>query len=71
VLGHAVNRTVIACLQWELLTDVPENSDDVDDDCWQYNSIYIGLCVSHRKHITSPLRAQQVNATYRIVKIVY
>jgi hypothetical protein len=30
----------------------------------------IGLSVPHRKHITSPLRAQQLNATYRFVAIV-
>jgi hypothetical protein len=31
----------------------------------------IGLSVPHRKHITSPLRAQQVNAIYRFVTMVY
>jgi hypothetical protein len=30
-----------------------------------------GLSVPHRKHITSPLRAHQVNAIYRIVTMVY
>jgi hypothetical protein len=35
----------------------------------QLNSI--GLNVPHRKHITSPLRAQQVNAIYRFVTMVY
>jgi hypothetical protein len=35
----------------------------------QLNSI--GLSVPHRKHITSPLRAQQVNAIYRFVPMVY
>jgi hypothetical protein len=35
----------------------------------QLNSI--GLSVPHRKHITSPLRAQQVNAIYRFVTTVY
>jgi hypothetical protein len=35
----------------------------------QLNSL--GLSVPHRKHITSPLRAQQVNATYRFVTMVY
>jgi hypothetical protein len=35
----------------------------------QLNSI--GLSVSHRKHITSLLRAQQVNAIYRFVTMVY
>jgi hypothetical protein len=30
----------------------------------------IGLFVSHRKHITSSLRAQQVNAIYRFVTMV-
>jgi hypothetical protein len=35
----------------------------------QLNSI--GLSVSHRKHITSPLRAQQVNAIYRFVLMIY
>jgi hypothetical protein len=29
----------------------------------------IGLSAPHRKHITSPLRAQQVNAIYRFVRI--
>jgi hypothetical protein len=33
----------------------------------QLNYEYIGLSVPHRKHITSPLRAQQVNAIYRFV----
>jgi hypothetical protein len=35
----------------------------------QLNSI--GLSVPHRKHIMSPLRAQQVNAIYRFVTTVY
>jgi hypothetical protein len=35
----------------------------------QLNSI--GLSVPHRMHITSPLRAQQVNAIYRLVTMVY
>jgi hypothetical protein len=35
----------------------------------QLNSV--GLSVLHRKHITSPLQAQQVNAIYRFVKMVY
>jgi hypothetical protein len=30
-----------------------------------------GLSVPHRKHVTSPLRAQQVNAVYRFVTMVY
>jgi hypothetical protein len=35
----------------------------------QLNSI--GLSVSHRKHITSPLGAQQVNAIYRCVTMIH
>jgi hypothetical protein len=35
----------------------------------QLNSI--GLSVPHRKHITSPLRAQQVNDIYRFLTTVY
>jgi hypothetical protein len=35
----------------------------------QLNSI--GLSVPHRKHITCPLRAQQVNAIYRFVTMVH
>jgi hypothetical protein len=31
----------------------------------------MGLSVPHRKHITSALRVQQVNAIYRIVMMVY
>jgi hypothetical protein len=31
----------------------------------------IGLSVHHRKHITSPLRAQQVNVIYRFVTTVF
>jgi hypothetical protein len=31
----------------------------------------ICLSVPHRKHITSPLQAQQVNAIYRFVTMVY
>jgi hypothetical protein len=31
----------------------------------------ITLSVLHRKHFTSPLRAQQVNAIYRCVTKVY
>jgi hypothetical protein len=31
----------------------------------------ITLAVPHKKHITSPLRAQQVNAIYRFVTMVY
>jgi hypothetical protein len=30
----------------------------------------VGFSVPHRKHITSPLRAQQVNAIYSFVMIV-
>jgi hypothetical protein len=30
-----------------------------------------GLSVPHRKHITSPLRAQQVNVICRFVTMVY
>jgi hypothetical protein len=36
--------------------------------CSKLNSI--GLSVPHRKHITSPRRAQQVNAIYRFVTLV-
>jgi hypothetical protein len=32
---------------------------------------FISLSVSHRKHITSPLRSQQINAIYRFVTMVY
>jgi hypothetical protein len=32
---------------------------------------FIGLSVPHRKHISSPLRAQQGNAIYRCVTMVY
>jgi hypothetical protein len=35
----------------------------------QLNSI--GLSVPHRKHIMSPLRAQQINVIYRFVTMVY
>jgi hypothetical protein len=35
----------------------------------QLNSIV--MSVPHRKHITSPLRAQQVNEIYRFVTMVY
>jgi hypothetical protein len=31
----------------------------------------MGLSVPHRKHITSPLRAQQVNVMYRFVTMAY
>jgi hypothetical protein len=31
----------------------------------------LGLSVPHSKHITSPLRAQQVNAICRFVTMVY
>jgi hypothetical protein len=31
----------------------------------------IGLSVRYRKHITSPLGAQQVNAIYRFVTMAY
>jgi hypothetical protein len=34
-------------------------------------SISEGLSVPHRNHITSPLRAQQVNVIYRFVTMVY
>jgi hypothetical protein len=30
-----------------------------------------GLSVSHRKHITSPLQTQQINAIYRFVTMIY
>jgi hypothetical protein len=35
----------------------------------QFNSL--SFSVPHRKYITSPLRAQQVNAIYRFVTMVY
>jgi hypothetical protein len=35
------------------------------------NSTVIVFSVPHRKHITSPLRAQQVNAIYRFVTMLY
>jgi hypothetical protein len=38
--------------------------------CLKLNST-IGLSVPHKKHITTPLRAQQVNAIYRFVTTVY
>jgi hypothetical protein len=31
----------------------------------------MGLSVLHRKHIMSPLRAQQVNAIYKFVTMEY
>jgi hypothetical protein len=31
----------------------------------------ISLSVPHSKHITSPLRAQQVNAIYKFMTMVY
>jgi hypothetical protein len=31
----------------------------------------IGLSVPHKKHITSPLRDQQLTAIYRFVTMVY
>jgi hypothetical protein len=33
--------------------------------------VSVGLSVPHRKHITSPLRTQQVNAIYTFVMMVY
>jgi hypothetical protein len=35
------------------------------------NSTLQGLSIPHRKHITSPLWAQQVNTTYRVLTMVY
>jgi hypothetical protein len=35
----------------------------------QLNSI--GLSLPHRKHVTSPLRAQQVNAVFRFKVMIY
>jgi hypothetical protein len=32
---------------------------------------FIGLSLPHRKHITSPLQAHQVDAIYRFVTMVY
>jgi hypothetical protein len=31
----------------------------------------LGFPLSHRKHITYPLRSQQINVTYRCVTMVY
>jgi hypothetical protein len=31
----------------------------------------IGLSIPYRKHITSPLRAQEVNAIFRFVRMIY
>jgi hypothetical protein len=31
----------------------------------------IGLCVPHRRHVTSPLQAQEVNVISRFVRTVY
>jgi hypothetical protein len=40
---------------------------------WETNYLCnsIGLSVPHRRHITSPLLAQQLNAIYRFVTMVY
>jgi hypothetical protein len=57
----------------ELLLFIYHNSGHFPSSCLlfktQLNSI--GLSVPHRKHITSPLRAQQANAIYRFLTVVY
>jgi hypothetical protein len=57
------------------MTIVYDNSGHYTSSCLlfktQLNSILVYLSVPHRKHITSPLRAQQFNAIYRSVTIVY
>jgi hypothetical protein len=45
--------------------------DIVHHPVFYLKHISIGFSVPHRKHITSPLRAQQVNAIYKFVTMVY
>jgi hypothetical protein len=49
------------------------NSGKYPSSCllFKTQSNTIGLSVPHKKHITYPLRAQQVNAIYRFVTMVY
>jgi hypothetical protein len=65
---HAIYRlmTMIYCYNFH-------NSGHYPSSCplfkIQLNSI--GFSLPHRKHITSPLRAQQVDVIYRFVTMVY
>jgi hypothetical protein len=45
--------------------------DTIHRPAFYLKLISLGLSVPHRKHITSPLRAQQVNAIYAFVTMVY
>jgi hypothetical protein len=72
-------KAVVRLLMWVLIGGIPVCSWSVTVGVTlgsflflfktQLNSI--GLSVPHRKHITSPLRTQQINAIYRFVTMVY
>jgi hypothetical protein len=49
------------------------NSGHYPSSCPLFKTQLNSICLSvpHRKHITSPLRAQQVNAIYRFVTMLY
>jgi hypothetical protein len=66
----AVNSSVLqdATVNSTILQDAAVNSAILQDATM--NST-VGLSVPHRKHITSPLRVQQVNAIYWFVTMVY
>jgi hypothetical protein len=60
---------VLICLRYSVRNRM---NHDVEKDEELENVIRsIGLSVPHRKHIMSPLRAQQVNAICRFVTMVY
>jgi hypothetical protein len=59
---------------WPNLTvGITNNSVQYPSSCLLFKTrlISIGLSVPHRKHIISPLRAQQVYAIYKFVMMVY
>jgi hypothetical protein len=58
---------------YRFVTVVYRNFGHYPSSCLLFRTQFnlVDLSVPHKKHITSPLRAQQVIATYRCVKVVY
>jgi hypothetical protein len=58
---------------WWKYSNPPPHGDFYPSSCLLFKTQLnpVGLSVPHRKHITSPLRSQQVNAIYRFVTMIY
>jgi hypothetical protein len=63
---NIVNSQVIDCCNYH-------NSGHYPTSCLLFKTLLnsVGVFVTHRKHITSPLQAHWVNALYRFVTMIY